>query len=192
MSFQAPAEFLAALESLKGHTFRPQIHVQQVPPPKKIAPWSVALQAEVNDSPTLDPDFYRGEAKFVVLYDPEGQNAWNSTFRIVAHAQAPIEADISIDPLFGSVAWSYLEEALSAAYAPYHSLTGNVSRTFEETFTPDASPTRASIAVRASWSPADEHLHEHLQAWASWVAQLCGLAPEGVTSLGDFHKRAAR
>ncbi|WP_256618387.1 DUF3000 family protein [Trueperella pyogenes] len=52
---QPPAEFITALDSLKGHEFRPELHVAQIPGPTRIAPWAVALQVEVNDSLCLTP-----------------------------------------------------------------------------------------------------------------------------------------
>ena len=95
----APLQFLEALDSLRGHTFRPEIHVVQIPPPKAIAPWAVALQAEINDSPFLDPDTYRGDARFVLLHDPQGQPAWEGQFRVVSYASSTLDPDIADDPI---------------------------------------------------------------------------------------------
>lgn len=183
---QPPPEFITALESLKGQSFRDELHVVQIPPPTRIAPWAVALQAEINDSATLDPDYYRGNAKFVVLYDPAGQPAWDGTFRIVMHAQAPMEAEMGDDPLLGEVAWSWLPEALDDQRASYHNLSGTVTRVFNETFGGlyiDSS--RVELEIRASWTPKTEYLTEHLMAWAQYCAAMAGLAPAdaNITSL---------
>ncbi|QJC21713.1 DUF3000 domain-containing protein [Arcanobacterium buesumense] len=182
---QPTAEFLTALESLKGQSFRSGFHVVQIPPPTRIAPWSVALQAEINESPSKDPDSFRGSAKFVVLHDPAGQEAWNGTFRIVMHAQAPVESDLGDDPLLGEVAWSWLPESLAHAGADFHSLNGTVTRVFNETFGGlyiDSS--RIDLEIRASWTPTSEFLTQHLHAWEHFCITMAGLPPEQtITSL---------
>lgn len=186
-SQQPPSEFVTALESLKGQQFRPEIHVAQIPGPTKIAPWAVALQAEVNDSPTLDPDYLRGSAKFVVLHDPAGQPAWNGTFRIVIHAQAAMDAAMGDDPLLGEVAWSWLADALDGNGASYHSLNGTVTRVFNETFGGlYLNSSRVELELRASWTPQTVYLTEHLHAWADFAASMAGLGPwsETVRSIG--------
>ncbi|AZR00342.1 DUF3000 domain-containing protein [Trueperella pyogenes] len=175
---QPPAEFITALDSLKGHEFRPELHVAQIPGPTRIAPWAVALQVEVNDSPVLDPDHLRGNAKFVVLHDPVGQPAWNGTFRVVIHAQAPMDAEMGDDPLLGEVAWSWLVDALVGARASYHSLNGTVTRVFNETFGGlYLNSSRVELELRASWTPQTPYLSEHLHAWAEFAASMTGLGP---------------
>ena len=179
-----PEVFLQALESLKGHEFRHEIHISQIPPPKRIAPWAVALMAEVNDSDDLAPETHRGEARFVLLYDPEGQTSWNGTMRIVAHAMCPVESVMADDPLLGEVAWSWLVDSLNAENAAFHSLTGTVTRVYNESFTGiDLEGLTTNIELRASWSPANPECSAHLQAWANFISSLCGLDPEGVSSL---------
>ncbi len=180
----APPAFLEAMESLKGHSFRPEVHVTQIPPPTQIAPYAVALQAEINESRSLDPDFYRGNARFVLLHDPKGQPAWDGTFRIVTFLSAPLEEDMSADPLLGEVAWAWLGEALHAHNAGYMNMTGTVTRIFNETFSGShLASSRTEMEMRVSWSPLNPDLSGHLQAWASFAATACGLAPEGVRTL---------
>jgi hypothetical protein len=180
----APADFLTALDSLKGHTFRPELHVTQIPPPQRIAPWAVALQAEVNDSEKLDPDHYRGNARFVLLHDPQGQPAWDATFRIVTYASAPVDTEIGDDPLLGEVAWAWLTEALTNHGVTYRNLTGTVTRIYNETFGGlGLASSRTEVELRASWSPLSPDASEHLKAWADFTALICGLGPEGVASV---------
>ena len=181
---EAPAEFLTALESLKGHTFRDELHVSQIPPPAKIAPWAVALQAEIKDSRSMYPDSYRGDARFVLLFDPEGQPAWDGPFRIVTYANAPVESDMGGDPLLGEVSWSWLAEALDLRGAEYHNLTGTVTRNYNETFTGmHMTDSTIDLEVRASWSPNHADVSAHLDAWADFAAIACGLSPDGVAAL---------
>lgn len=172
------------MDSLRGHAFRSEIHIVQIPPPKRIAPWAVALQAEINDSATLDSDHYRGNARFVLLYDPEGQPAWDGPFRIVAYASAPVDRSIGDDPMLSEVAWAWLTEALAIRGAEYHNLTGTVTRLYNETFGGDALlAARTEIELRASWSPDTSDVSQHLQAWAQFAADACGLGPAGVSAL---------
>ncbi|XCB30019.1 DUF3000 domain-containing protein [Arcanobacterium hippocoleae] len=175
-----PQDFVTALESLKGHVFRPEFHLTQIPAPTRIAPWSVALQAEINDSSDKDPAFYRGDTKFVVLFDPAGQSAWNGEFRIVLHARAPMDSEMGDDPLLGEVVWSWLHESLSEKGASFHSLNGTTTRVFNETFGGlQLNSARVEFELRASWSPATPYLGEHLLAWAYFAQRLTGLPPIG-------------
>ncbi|MDO4888790.1 MAG: DUF3000 domain-containing protein [Actinomycetaceae bacterium] len=181
---EAPAEFLTALDSLKGHEFRRELHVTQIPPPAKIAPWAVALQAEVNDSAKLDPESYRGNARFVLLYDPQEQPAWDGRFRIVTYTQAPVDLDMGADSLLGEVAWTWLAESLANHSAAFHNLSGTVTRIQNETFGGLRLASSAiDLEVRASWSPARPDVSAHLLAWAEFAGMICGLVPEDVTSL---------
>ena len=180
----APLQFLEALDSLRGHTFRPEIHVVQIPPPKAIAPWAVALQAEINDSPFLDPDTYRGDARFVLLHDPQGQPAWEGQFRVVSYASSTLDPEIAYDPLLSQVAWAWLTDALHEYGAPFHKLTGSVTRRYNENFGAESAyASRAEVEVRASWTPDFPDVSDHLDAWADFVATICGLGPAGVASL---------
>ena len=176
-----PEEFIIALESLKGQTFRPEFRVSQIPPPTKIAPWCVALQVEMNATPEFHPKGYRGDAKFVVLYDPEGQTAWDGTFRIVINGRAPVESEMGDDPLLGEVAWSWLTDALDTQGAAYHQLGGTVTRVFNETFGGlELSSAKIDVELRASWTPNTPYLTEHLMAWADFASQLAGFGPHSL------------
>src|SRR5690606_38732424 len=84
-----PPDFEAALLSLRGHRLRPELHLEEVPPPTRIAPYALALTGEVNR--TREPEDLLGSGRFVVLYDPEGQEAWNGTFRVIVMARARME-----------------------------------------------------------------------------------------------------
>lgn len=176
---EVPPLFLASLDSLRNHRFRKEFRLQEIPAPKKIAPWAAALAAEINTTGAdMDPDGYRGEARFVLLHDPDGQPAWNSTFRIVCHISAPIESDLGGDPFLGEVAWSWLTEALSGHNAAYHSLNGTVTRQIDETFRGlDLDGSRVTVEVRASWSPSSEDVSDHLDAWAEFACTTAGLDP---------------
>lgn len=186
-----PPEFASALHSLRGHTFRPEVHLEEVPPPTRIAPWALALTAEVN--PTYDPDDLLAHGRFVVLHDPEGQDAWDGTFRVIVLMKAYLENEMGADPLLGSVAWSWLTDCLSEADAPFHSLNGTVTRVLSESFGGlDLREERVEIEVRASWTPIGTDLGPHLRAWVAATAWAGGLPPlpANVTALESRRTRA--
>lgn len=182
-----PQIFLDALDSLRDHTFRDEFRIFEIPAPKKIAPWAAALSAEVNTSGAqMDPDHYRGAAKFVLLYDPDGQPAWNGDFRIVSHISAPLEAEMGGDPFLGEVAWSWLIDALTHHDCGYHSLNGTVTRQIDETFGGlMISGSHVNVDVRASWTPESSNVYDHLQAWAEFACTAGGLDPD-VPSIGSL------
>lgn len=181
---QVPPAFEEALLSLRGHRQRPEVHLEEVPAPTRIAPYALALTAEVN--PTAEPETLLGSGRFVVLHDPEGQSAWNGTFRIIVMARARLEDELGADPLLGEVGWAWLTDALESAGAGYHSLSGTVTRVLSESFgglvLRDQS---VEIEVRASWSPNTTDLGPHLMAWTQLAASASGLEPlpDGVTAL---------
>ena len=172
----APPEFEAALWSLRGHRLRPEFKLEEVPAPTRIAPYALALTGEVN--PGHDPDDLAGSGRFVVLYDPEGQPAWNGNFRVIVMGRAALEPEFAADPMLGEVGWSWLTDALAAEEAPYHSLSGTVTRVLSETFGGlELRSGEVEIEVRASWSPQTTDLAPHLRAWALMTCQASGLPP---------------
>ncbi|GMA31416.1 hypothetical protein GCM10025875_14080 [Litorihabitans aurantiacus] len=186
-----PQEFEAALLSLRGHTFRPEVHLEEVPPPTRIAPWALALTAEVN--PTGDPDDMVANGRFVVLHDPEGQDAWNGTFRIVVLMRAQLEPELGADPLLGEVGWSWLTDSLTDAGAEHHSRSGTVTRVVSETFGGlEVRSGEVEIEIRASWTPSAGDLGPHLRAWVAATAWAGGLPPlpENVTALTPRRPRS--
>jgi hypothetical protein len=180
-----PFEFEQALLSLRGHNLRPELHLQEVPPPTRVAPYALALTAEVN--PTPDPDTLLGSGRFVVLYDPAGQEAWNGSFRVIAMGTAKLERELGADPFLGEVGWAWLTDALSEEGARYHSLSGSVTRVLSESFGGlELRDFEVEIEIRASWTPVTHDLSAHLRAWALMTCSASGLppVPENVATLG--------
>jgi len=155
---------------------RPELRLEEVPPPTRIAPYALALTGEVN--PTGDPDDFLGSGRFVVLYDPEGQEAWNGNFRVIVMARARLEDELGADAMLGEVGWSWLTDALTAEEAGYHSLSGTVTRVLSETFGGlELRGGEVEIEIRASWTPTSNDLAPHLRAWALLTCQAAGLPP---------------
>lgn len=176
---------MEALESLRDNRFRREVHMEEIPAPTRIAPFALALNAEVN--PTRDPDDLLGHGRFVVLHDPATQAAWHGTFRVIVMAKAPVDPEMGIDPMFGEAGWSWLVDALEASGAGYHHLSGTITRVLSETFGGLLLQSNATeMEVRASWTPNTPDLGPHLTAWVALMGALAGLPPadENVAVLG--------
>lgn len=172
----------SALDSLQSPVLRPEFTLEEVPAPQRLAPHSIALAVEAVD--TDDEELAVG--RFIVLHDPEGQDTWDGTFRVVSFVRAPMESDVVTDDLFDEVAWSWLTDALSDAGAEFHNASGTVTRTVSRSFAGlEDRSTETDLEIRASWSPDTEDLSLHMQAWLALVEKSSGLTPlpEGVTAL---------
>ncbi len=170
-----------AVKSLHGAKRRAEIVLAEVPAPNRLAPFSLALSAELT---VADEELASG--KFVLLHDPKGQSTWDGTFRIVTFVTAQIEPDVVTDELFDEVAWSWLMDALDASGASFGNLSGTVTRTSSRSFADLSDRKRETeLEIRASWTPIDLDLAPQLTAWCSLLEQTAGLEPlpEGVTAL---------
>jgi Protein of unknown function (DUF3000) len=177
---------------------RPEIEFEQQPPPRKLAPYAVAIGATVHEPEAgprsgagHDPDAEIGWGSFVLLYDPAGQTGWAGPFRLIAYVRADLEPEIAADPLIGQVGWSWLTEALDARTTGYRQTSGTVTRVVTEGFgTKEGQPVATGFELRASWSPtipgaavpAAAHqsppdLDGHLAAWCDALCAASGLPP---------------
>jgi hypothetical protein len=180
MPDDAPEEFLLAIERLRATRLRPEVVTEEVPAPQRIAPFAVAISADVVVS---GEELASG--RFVLLHDPAGQEAWGGVFRAVTFARAALEPELGADPLVGQIGWSWLHEALSAAGAQHTAAGGTVTRVVSESFGTLADrPSTVEVEVRASWTPQDD-ASRHLQAWSLLVCTVAGLPPlpHGVATL---------
>lgn len=172
----------SALDSLQSPVLRAEFSLEEVPAPQRLAPHSIALAVEAIDS----DDEELAVGRFIVLHDPEGQDTWDGTFRVVSFVRAPMESDVVTDDLFDEVAWSWLTDALTDAGAKFHNASGTVTRTVSRSFAGlEDRSTETDLEIRASWSPDTEDLSRHIQAWLALVEKSSGLTPlpEGVTAL---------
>lgn len=182
---QADADrFVAATERLRRVRLRPGVSVEEVPAPGRLAPMSLALSAEV--SGTDDEELASG--RFVLLFDPAEPTAWGGVWRVVTYARAVLEPELATDPLLGEVGWTWLGEALDGREAAYDAVGGTVTRVISERFGTLADESASvELEVRASWTPSDDALEQHLAAWIDLLGTLGGLPPmpEGVSLLSS-------
>ena len=186
----AMAAFMVGREALS----RRDLVLEDVPAPKRLAPYATAMAATVR----------RGEAdvawgRLVLLYDPDGQQGWDGFFRLVAYVRADVEPEMAADPLLGEVGWSWLSEALDARVPGYAVPSGTVTRVITEGFgaKQDEIPL-TGFELRASWSPTGPgHQHgsasnsdpdavdlpAHIAAWCDCLSAAAGLEPPGTRAL---------
>jgi Protein of unknown function (DUF3000) len=168
-----PAAFTRAAESLRRAEVRPEIELEDLPAPQRLAPYSAAIGASV-----YRDDDELAVGRLILLYDPDGQRGWEGPFRLVAYVRADMEPEITSDPLLGPVAWSWLTEALEAHQADYSAAGGTVTRAVSEGFGNKADdPVTTELELRASWSPAQEDLSGHVAAWCDLMCLAAGMPP---------------
>lgn len=180
-----PAPFAAALAAVRAVIPRPELVVTEITAPVGLAPWSIALAADVTPA-RHDSDSEIGTGRFVLLYDPSAPDAWGGVFRVVCFAQAPLENDIGLDPFLASVAWSWLVDALDSRGAKYSSASGTATRILSTGFGElEAQGDGAQIELRASWTPLDHDVSSHVEGWSELLCMLAGFPPavEGVSVL---------
>lgn len=153
---------------------RPEVRVEEVPAPQRVAPYSAAISAEVE----VD-DVELATGRLVLLHDPAGHESWHGTYRCVAYVRADVDMEMATDPLLATVAWSWLVEALEAVGAEYVAPSGTVTRVANESFGGMADePARAELELRASWTPVGSDTEPHAQAWGRLLCTVAGLPPE--------------
>jgi hypothetical protein len=164
---------------------RPELVVNEIPAPGNLAPFSIALAADVTPA-RHGSDSELGTGRFILLYDPSAPDAWGGEFRVVCFAQAPLETDIGLDPFLADVTWSWLVDALNAKGARYTAASGTATKIISTGYGELASQgDGAQVELRASWTPLDHELTAHVEGWGELLCMLAGLPPtvEGVSLL---------
>lgn len=182
-----PAEFVQALAELRGRRLRPEVRLTEIPAPARIAPFGVAVTSEV-EAPAgdLQTEEDPTTGRFVLLFDPAGQEAWEGTFRVVTLVRASLDPEAGADPMLCEAAWTWVGEALAEHDATYAALGGTVTRVLSQSFGSLAERrSEVEVEIRASWSPRGD-MGAHLAAWSTILCTAAGLPPlpEGVTALG--------
>jgi hypothetical protein len=181
-----PAEFTQALRALREVQLRPEVRVEEVPAPSRIAPYAVALTAEVVTAGLPAEDDELASGRFVLLHDPSAPEPWDGVWRVVTFARAELEPELANDPMLGGVGWSWLMDALKTRDAPYTAEGGTVTRVVSESFAAlGERKATVEMEIRASWTPTGPDLGVHLQVWSDLLCMIAGLPPlpEGVVAL---------
>jgi hypothetical protein len=196
------AEFQAGVDDQAA--LRAEFSFEDVPAPKKLAPFAAATSASVARD---DADIAFG--RLVLLYDPVGHDGWPGCYRLISYVRAEVDEEIAADPMLCQVGWDWLIEALDARTPGYATPSGTVTRVTTEGFGGKASePPVYGFEQRASWSPvvpatvpagspddpADLDLAGHVMAWCDSLAAAAGLPPlaAGTAALPSGRPEAAR
>ena len=175
-----PPVFRAALDALAGVRARPEIVLESIPAPQRLAPWAHALGAQVYE-PDGDDEVEVASGRFIVLYDPAGHDAWHGTMRCVGYLSAETDEQMVDDTMFSEVAWSWLTDALAEHGAGSHALGGTVTRTASTRFGSIAAPEHSvDVEIRASWTAEGTDLDKHLTAFLAVLGNAAGLPPPGI------------
>jgi hypothetical protein len=181
---ETPAAFRAVLDALATVRARPEIVLENIPAPQRLAPFAHAMSAVVYE-PDGDDEVEVASGRFIVLFDPDGHQAWDGTTRCVGYVSAGTDEQLVDDAMFSEVAWSWLTDALADAGAAHHHLGGTVTRTASTRFGEIAAPEHSvDVEIRASWTAEGTSLDRHLRAYLEVLAHAAGLPPEGVHLLG--------
>jgi hypothetical protein len=181
---QVPAAFRAALEALSTVRVRPEVVVEHIPAPQRLAPHAHAVALTITE-PDGDEEVDVASGRFIVLYDPAGHEAWAGTTRCVGYVSAVTDEHMVDDAMFSEVAWSWLTDALADSGAEHHHLGGTVTRTASTRFGSIAAPEHSvDVEIRASWTAEGTDLDRHLAAWLEVLGNAAGLPPPGVHLLG--------
>jgi hypothetical protein len=176
-----PDAFTRAVTHLQAGRHRPEITLEEVAAPQRLAPFGYAMSGTV----LRDGDEVV-TGRLILLHDPAGHEAWQGTMRLVTYVTAELEPEFATDPLLPGVGWSWLVDALETSGAAYTAIGGTVTQTLSSRFGAlSGPPSTGDIEIRASWTPLDQDLAAHLEGWCALLALTAGLPPVGVTALPE-------
>ncbi len=179
-----PPGFQAVLTAIQSLDWRKEVSVSEIGAPQRIAPYSVAMIAEV-----VTKGIEVATGRLIVLHDPAGNDAWDGLYRCVAFARADVEPDMIADPLLSEVGWSWLLDALAGRGARFGSPSGTVTGMWSQPFGEiSTEAAKAEMEIRASWTPLFEkpqEIRDHCLTWQDVLCTMGGMPPEpvGVTPL---------
>ena len=177
---EQPSVFRAAVDNLCRTRVRPEVRVEPLRPPQRLAPYSYAVSADVLDADGAE----LASGRLVLLHDPDGHDAWDGVLRLVAYASAELDEQMGVDPMLPVVGWSWLTDALDDRVAAYGAAGGTITQTTSTRFGDLSGPsTTVGLEVRASWTAHNPDLSPHLRAFVDLLCTAAGLPPEGVTVL---------
>lgn len=177
---------MRAVEQLEAVTLRPEIVVEPMAAPQRIAPHAHAISGDV-----VVAEEEVGTGRFILLHDPAGNDAWGGRFRCVTFVRAEVEPEMAADPSLPTVGWSWLTDALACHGGDAVALSGSVTVVHTEGFGElSGNGANAQTEVRASWTPTGE-LAPHVRSWADLLGAVAGLPPlaPGVVALTSRRRR---
>ena len=139
-----------AVRRLRDVRLRPEVVLEEVPAPQRIAPYALALSAPTPSS-TARSSPPGGSSCCTTRPRPRrgrGPSAWSAS---CVPCSSPSSARTR---LLGQVGWSWLEDSLSASGVAATAVGGTVTRVVSESYGAlAAKPATVELEVRASWTP---------------------------------------
>ena len=108
---------MRALLSLRQADHLAHILLEEVPPPRRLAPFTAALAMRTTDEDEAGQPLSTG--RMVILHDPVEQIGWNGTFRVVCQLRAQVDAEMIGDPLLSEGVWGWMLDCLETAGADF-------------------------------------------------------------------------
>jgi len=174
-----PEVFTRAVGGLRAVLPREEILLEEIAPPRRLAPYAFAQAATV-----LRDDDEVATGRLILLHDPDGHESWRGTLRLVTYITAELDVEMVTDPLLPAVGWSWLIDALDGCGAQHIAIGGAVTQTTSTRFGElTGAPATADLEIRASWTPLQDDLAPHLRAWCMLLGSTAGLPPPGVSGL---------
>src|SRR2546430_15184158 len=88
-----PETFTRAVAGLRVDQPRPEITLEEVPAPQRLAPYGYALSGTV-----LRAGDEGATGRLILLYDPAGHEAWDGTMRLVTYGTAGVGPEAGAHP----------------------------------------------------------------------------------------------
>lgn len=195
--------FRAAVDAMTSAPQRAEFEWRTIPAPSRMAPSTWACTGEI-----LVHDEELASGRLVILHDPEGQESWDGTYRMVALVQAQLEPEFAVEAMLGDVAWSWVTESLELHDAEARELGCTATRVVSQSYGALASrPSTVDVEMRVSWTPeppapdpapaahsdAMIDLAPHFAAWTAMLAAAGGLppAPARIAPIAPTHHARA-
>ncbi|MSO43210.1 MAG: DUF3000 domain-containing protein [Candidatus Planktophila sp.] len=187
--------FESFLDQLRMFTPRPEVVLEEVPAPQKLATYAYAFSADVSNGKLGDEEDELASGRFVLLHEPGGQETWEGEFRCVTFVRADVDIAMQQDPSLPEFGWGWFLSALDAADCTIAAASGTVTRVSSASFG-KLSPRNdeSEIEIRASWTPVitdPTELVKHIAGWCTLIAEVAGLEeiPDGVSAINAARSR---
>jgi hypothetical protein len=187
--------FERLLDQLRIFTPRPEVVLEEVPAPQKLATYAFAFSADVSNGKLGDEEDELASGRFVLLHEPGGQESWEGEFRCVTFVRADVDTAMQQDPLLPEFGWGWFLSALDGAECTIAAPSGTVTRVSSASFGKLSPRNDASeIEIRASWTPVindSSELIKHISGWCTLIAEVAGLEeiPDGVSAINAARSR---
>src|SRR3954451_17581256 len=103
----APDAFTRAVDGLRAAAPRPELLLEEIAAPQRLAPYSFALSATV-----LRSGDEVASGRLILLHDPPAHEPCQGDLLRVRLVTAELEPDLPGDPLLPAVAWPWLTDGL--------------------------------------------------------------------------------